>query len=168
MSAVTQLFYVRGGPSLCSAAVIRNMAFETVAFRREILTFKGIETMVKVGTVDLITGMASFRNYWAMCQVLSFMVVGIEGLHCTEVSGDWNRVVSSFLGIGSTVYRRCLRLRGNGGVLSSVIYPASIPAGGDSQSRCCSSSSRWSSKPDSDGDSEGRSGQERSFRGGNE
>lgn len=29
-------------------AVIRNMAFETVAFRKEIQTFRGIEAMIKV------------------------------------------------------------------------------------------------------------------------
>ena len=34
------------------AAVIRNMAFETVAFRKEIRIFRGIEAMVKVSETD--------------------------------------------------------------------------------------------------------------------
>lgn len=82
---MTELFYVRRGPSLCSAAVIRNMAFETVAFRREILTFKGIETMVKVDTVDLITGVASFRNYWVVLSAI--------------ISGGWNRGTPLYRGV---------------------------------------------------------------------
>lgn len=30
-------------------AVLRNMAFETVAFRKEIRIFKGVEALIKVG-----------------------------------------------------------------------------------------------------------------------
>lgn len=37
----------------CLTAVICNMAFETIAFRREIHTFKGIEAMVKVSLSPL-------------------------------------------------------------------------------------------------------------------
>lgn len=40
--------------TLCFAAVIRNMAFEMVAFRKEIQNFKGIEFLVKVYAHNLV------------------------------------------------------------------------------------------------------------------
>ena len=48
-------------------AVIRNMAFETLAFRKEIRIFKGIEAMVKVSELALVLGILRFDKVCFCC-----------------------------------------------------------------------------------------------------